>query len=58
MYSEIYSLLQTYIYGLDMALTPDMTLTLTLVSTIACLFLVSIPFLIVWKLICILMGGK
>lgn len=51
MYFEIYNLFQTYIYGVDVALTSDMTLTLTLMSTTACVFLCVLPFLLVWKVI-------
>ena len=56
MFNEIYTLFYTYIYGIDTVLSPDMSLTLTLLSTIACLFVVSIPFLVVWKVIRMLMG--
>lgn len=51
MYFSLYSLLQQYIYGLDVVLTEHMDLTLTLLATICCLFLVSLPFLVVYKLI-------
>lgn len=48
-YFQLYELLHMYIYGLDTVLTPDMTLTLTMLSTCGVVFLVSIPFLIVKK---------
>lgn len=48
-YPVIYSLLQTYIYGADAVLSGDQTLTLTFMATAACLFLVSLPFLLVWQ---------
>lgn len=48
-YPQIYALLQTYIYGADVVLTGDQTLTLTFMATAACLFLVSLPFLLVWQ---------
>lgn len=51
MYESLYLLLHQYIYGLDTVLTPDMTLTLTLMSTIGCVFLVALPFLCVWRLV-------
>ena len=47
MYFQIYDLLHMYIYGLDAVLTPDMTLTLTLCSTIGCICCVAVPFLII-----------
>ena len=50
-YPQIYLLLQTYIYGADAVLTGDQTLTLTLMATAASVFLVSLPFLIVWNVI-------
>ena len=48
-YPQIYALLQTYIYGVDVVLTGDQTLTLTLMATTACVFLVSLPFILVWQ---------
>lgn len=51
MYFEIYNILQTYIYGADAVLTSDMTLTLTMLSTCAVVFLVSLPFALVWRFI-------
>ena len=47
MYFQIYDLLHMYIYGLDAVLTPDMTLTLTLCSTIGCIGCIAVPFLII-----------
>ena len=47
---QAYNLFSTYIYGVEAdALTPDQTLTLTTLATVAALFLVSLPFLIVWR---------
>lgn len=48
-YPQIYLLLQTYIYGADAVLTGDQTLTLTIMATSASVFLVSLPFLLVWQ---------
>lgn len=48
-YPQIYLLLQTYIYGADAVLTGDQTLTLTIMATAASVFLVSLPFLLVWQ---------
>lgn len=48
-YPQIYALLQTYIYGADVILTGDQTLTLTIMATAACVFCVSLPFVIVWQ---------
>lgn len=52
MYQSLYLLLQQYIYGLETQLTEHMDLTLTLMSTIGCLFVVSVPFIVVYKVIC------
>ena len=49
-YQNIYDLLHTYVYG-SVELTSDMSLVCTLLSTIGCVFLVSLPFLLVWKII-------
>ena len=48
-YPQVYLLLQTYIYGADAVLTGDQTLTLTIMATAASVFLVSLPFLLVWQ---------
>lgn len=50
-YPQIYLLLQTYIYGADAVLTGDQTLTLTLMATAVCVFLVSLPFVLVWQVL-------
>lgn len=50
-YPQIYELLQTYIYGADAVLTGDQTLTLTIMATTACVFVVSIPFIVVFGVI-------
>lgn len=45
-YQNCYDLIQQYIYG-GAELTASMELTATLVSTLASLFLVALPFVIV-----------
>lgn len=55
MYQTLYELLQTYIYG-SADLTADMTLTLTLLSTIGVVFVVALPFCLVWKVVSMLCG--
>ena len=49
-YNELFLLLHTYIYGLA-ELTPDMNLTLTFLATAGSLFVVALPFLLVWQVI-------
>lgn len=51
MYYELYNLLSEHIYGLDAVLTGDQTLTLTVLATTGCVFLVSLPFILVWKVV-------
>lgn len=51
MYSTIYDLLLEHIYGLNTVLTGDMELTLTLLSTLFCVFVVVLPFLVCWRII-------
>lgn len=51
MYLNLYEILKNGIYGVDTILTADMELTLTLLATCGCVFLVSLPFLLVWKII-------
>lgn len=50
MYSQIYDLYMTYVYG-GLTVTPAMELVCTLFSTAACLFCVSLPFIVVWRFI-------
>lgn len=50
-YPEFYSLLHEYIYGLDNVLTNYQDLTLTVLATMGCLFIVGLPFVLVWRVI-------
>lgn len=47
MYQSLFDLIHTHIYG-GVELTSDMNLVCTLIATIGCLFVVAIPFLIVY----------
>lgn len=49
MYYVLYDMLSQHIYGVDAVLTGDQTLTLTLLSTIGALFVVGLPFYVVWR---------
>lgn len=51
MYFRLYTMLQGFVYGADTVLTPDMELTLTLLSTCGSLFVVLLPFALVWRFI-------
>ena len=48
-YYQLYDLLSGYLYGADAVLTGDQTLTLTIISTIGALFVIAIPFVVVWN---------
>lgn len=51
-YYQAYNLFLTYIYGVDASvLTSDQMLTLTILATAASVFLVALPFVIVWNVI-------
>lgn len=54
-YQALFDLIHSYIYG-GVTLTSDMSLVCTLVSTIGCIFLVSLPFVIVYKVISFITG--
>lgn len=54
-YQNLFELIQTYIYG-GVTLTADMNLVCTLLSTIGSVFVVALPFCIVWKVISFITG--
>lgn len=54
-YQGIYDLVHQYVYG-GIQLTTDMELVATLISTCGSIFLVALPFTIVWKIIKMIMG--
>lgn len=49
-YYNLFSLLHEHIYGFS-ELTADMNLTLTLLATAGSVFVVSLPFILVWQVI-------
>lgn len=51
MYYNLFNLLAGYIYGADAILTGDQELTLTIISTLGVLFVVCLPFLVIWRFI-------
>lgn len=53
-YQSIFDLIQQHIYG-GVELTADMNLVTTLLSTTACVFCFTLPFLIVWKVLKLIM---
>ena len=49
-YQNLYDLIVNYIYG-NVPLTSDMELVTVTLATIGCVFVVSIPFIVVWQFI-------
>lgn len=57
-YENCYNLINQYIYGNSIVEGSWEELTAVMLSTIGVLFVFSIPFIIVYKTICIIVGGK
>ena len=49
-YQSLFDIIHTYIFG-GVEMSSNMELVCILIATIGCLFLICIPFLLVWKLI-------
>lgn len=54
-YQMAYDLFHTYIYG-GVAMTTEMELTTVFLSTLACLFVVAMPFWVVIKITKMIVG--
>lgn len=55
LYDSAFQLFHEYVYGIDAVLTADQNLTLTILSTLCALFVVLLPFMLVWfvlRMIC------
>lgn len=48
MYQSIYDLIMTHVYSGVPQITGDMTLTATVIATCACVFLIALPFILLW----------
>lgn len=57
MYITLYNLLAQYIYGASAVLTEFQDLTLTIIATAGCLFVVALPFALVWRVIKLVSGN-
>lgn len=55
-YETFYSLLQQYIFG-TIESGSYQELVAILASTIGCLFVVALPFIVVWKIIRMILGA-
>lgn len=51
MYQDLFIMLSDFIYGQGAVLDEFQTLVMTELSTIGCLFIVSLPFLVTWRVI-------
>lgn len=49
-YQSLYDLVNTYVYGNTIVAGSVADLVATLIGTCGCLFLVSLPFLLVWRI--------
>lgn len=54
-YQDIFDIVQQYIFG-GVELTANMDLVAITLSTIGCVFVFALPFVIVWRIIKTLMG--
>lgn len=50
-YFQVYEILLKYLYGADAILTPEMQLSLTQLSTFLSLFVVLLPFIVIFLII-------
>lgn len=50
-YTDIYNLINTYIFGGLIEAGTHQELVAILLSTVACIFVFSLPFLLVWKIL-------
>lgn len=55
-YQDCFDLIHQYIFG-GAELTANMDLICVALSSFACIFVFSLPFLIVWKVIKLICGG-
>lgn len=56
-YNSLYTLLQDFVFGGEIISGSIPDLIATLLSTCGVVFLVSLPFMLVWRVICMI-GGK
>lgn len=50
-YYELWNIISDFIYGVDAVLTSDQQLTLTIICTLGALFIVALPFVLVWRVL-------
>lgn len=54
-YQSLFDLIHTHIYG-GVVLSADMNLVCTLIATLGVLFVVGIPFFVVYRILCFITG--
>lgn len=55
-YQSIYDLINTYVYGGEIVAGSYTELVAIAFSTAACLFLMALPFIVVWRIIKVIAG--
>ena len=55
-YQSLYDLINTYIFGGLIATGSYQELVAILFSTLGCVFLISLPFMVVWKVVKTILG--
>lgn len=55
-YQSLYELINTYIFGGGIVANSYQELVAILISTTGCIFLVSVPFMLVWKVVKTILG--
>lgn len=55
-YNNLYTLIEQYVFGNAIAVGSNQELIATLVATFGTLFVIAIPFALVWKVIKLIMG--
>lgn len=55
-YQSLYDLINTYIFGSSIVAGSFQELVAILFSTFGCVFLVALPFMVVWRLIKLIVG--
>lgn len=55
-YNTLYELINTYVYGGSIVAESVADLVATLISTAGCIFLIAVPFMLVWRICKLLMG--
>lgn len=55
-YQSLYDLINEYVFGMSIVAGTHQDLVATLISTAGVVFLVSLPFMLVWRVIKLIVG--